>query len=370
MSNETSEKTAETGNFIKCKDCGANLKFAPGTQSLTCEYCNAKNDIEVKETLVQETDFEKFLNEQAHTEEKHEVSTVKCTNCGAATTLKPNITSGACPYCDTPLVIKDATTSNLIKPKYVLPFKIERKKANEEFVKWVGGLWFAPNDLKKYAQESVEKLNGLYMPYWTYDTDTTSAYTGMRGEHYYVTETYRDSKGESQTREVQKTRWYPASGTVSNQFDDVLICASKSLPEKISRDLEPWDLEALIAHDDRFLSGFVTESYQVDLRSGFEGAKQVMAPTIRTTVCNDIGGDVQQVTSINSDYKNITFKHILLPLWISAYKYNSKVYRFMVNARTGEVQGERPWSTVKIVLCAVAAIIVGVGIWYFVSQMK
>ena len=114
MSNDFSEKTAETGNFIKCKDCGANLKFAPGTQSLTCEYCNAKNDIEVKETSVEETDFESFLNDQANTEDKQQISTVKCTNCGAATTMQPNITSSACPYCDTPLVIKDATTSSII----------------------------------------------------------------------------------------------------------------------------------------------------------------------------------------------------------------------------------------------------------------
>lgn len=370
MSNEFSEKTAETGNFIKCRDCGANLKFAPGTTSLTCEYCNAKNDIEIKDTVIEETDFETFLNDQAHTEDKHEISTVKCTNCGASTTLQPNITSSACPYCDTPLVIKDATSSNIIKPKYVLPFKIERKKANEEFIRWVDKLWFAPNDLKKYAAQSTEKLNGLYMPYWTYDADTTTNYTGMRGEYYYITETYKDSQGNSQTREVQKTRWYPASGTVYNKFDDVLVCASKSLPEKISRDLEPWDLEALVTHDDRFLSGFVTESYQVDLRSGFEGAKQVMDPKIRAAVCSDIGGDVQQVTSMSNEYTHVTFKHILLPLWISAYRYNDKVYRFMINARTGEVQGERPYSTAKIVLLVLAVIAIGAGIWYFSTRAK
>ncbi|MGZ3884487.1 MAG: hypothetical protein ACXVPD_09815, partial [Bacteroidia bacterium] len=222
MSNDFQEKTAETGNFIKCKDCGANLKFTPGTSHLTCEYCNAHNEIEVQKAVaVEETDFEEFLKQQAHTEEKHEISTVKCSNCAASTTLQPNVTSSSCPYCDTPLVVTNASTSQIIKPKYILPFKIERKKANEEFIKWVGGLWFAPNDLKKYAEQSAEKLNGLYMPYWTYDSDTTSEYTGMRGEYYYETETYTDSNGKEQTREVQRTRWYPASGTVYNKFDDV-----------------------------------------------------------------------------------------------------------------------------------------------------
>ncbi len=162
MSNDFSEKTAETGNFVKCKDCGANLKYLPGTPFLNCEYCGAKNEIEQEQkTEVIENDFESFLNEQAHKEDKQEISTVKCSNCAASTTLKPNTTSGTCPYCDTPLVITNATTSSIIKPSHLLPFKIERKKAVEEFVKWVGGLWFAPNKLKHYAQQSAEKLNGI-----------------------------------------------------------------------------------------------------------------------------------------------------------------------------------------------------------------
>lgn len=369
MNNDFNEKTAEVGNQIKCVGCGGNLKFAPGTQHLNCEYCGAKNEIApMGATVIEENDFESFLNQAAGSSDKQEISTVKCDNCGASTTLKPNITSSSCPYCDTALVIKNASTCSIIKPKYVLPFKIERKNANELFVKWVGSLWFAPGDLKKYAQNSAEKLNGVYMPFWTYDTDTTTRYTGMRGDHYYVTESYTDSQGKTQTRSVQKTRWSGASGTVYNNFDDVLVCASHSLPAKLVHDLEPWDLASLAGYDDRYLSGFVTESYQVDLKGGFDTAKTIMAPQIRSTICADIGGDVQQVTTQSSDYDNITFKHILLPLWISAYRYNDKVYRFMINARTGEVQGERPWSTAKILLCVLAAIVIGVGVWYFATR--
>lgn len=372
MSNEFSEKTAEVGNFIKCKDCGANLKYLPGTDHLNCEYCGAKNDIHddpaTATTTVIENDFESFLNEQAHKEDKQEVSTVKCDNCGAATTLGQNITSSNCPYCDTPLVVKNATTSSILKPSYLLPFKIERKGANECFVKWVGGLWFAPNKLKEYAQHSAEKLNGIYMPYWTYDTNTISSYSGMRGDHYYVTETYTDSQGKRQTRQVRKTRWTPASGTVYNKFDDVLIVASHSLPEKMAHDLEPWDLHELKAFNDKYLSGFVSESYQVNLKEGFEKAKGRMDGPIRSSVRSDIGGDEQQILSLNNQYNDIKFKHILLPVWLSAYRYNDKVYRFMINARTGEVQGERPWSTAKILLLVLGIIAVGVGIWYFATQ--
>lgn len=369
MSNDFSEKTADTGNFVKCKDCGANLKYLPGTPFLNCEYCGAKNEIEQEQkTEVIENDFESFLNEQAHKEDKQEVSTVKCSNCAASTTLKPNTTSGTCPYCDTALVINNATTSSIIKPSHLLPFKIERKKAGEEFVKWVGGLWFAPNKLKQYAQHSTERLNGIYMPYWTYDTNTVSQYTGMRGDHYYVTESYRDSNGNTQTRQVQKTRWTGASGTVYNKFDDVLIVSSRSLPEKLANELEPWDLHELVSYNDKYLSGFVTESYQVNLKEGFEKCKQRIDGPIRASVNHDIGGDVQQITTLSNQYNNITFKHVLLPVWLSAYKYNDKVYRFMINARTGEVQGERPYSAAKIALLVLTMIAVGVGIFLLVRN--
>jgi len=366
MSNDFAEPTADTGNFVKCKDCGGNLKYLPGTPFLNCEYCGAKNEIESEpHAQVVENDFESFLNEAAHKEDKQEVSTVKCGNCAASTTLKPNTTSGTCPYCDTALVIKNATTSSIIKPSHLLPFKVERKKASEEFIKWVGGLWFAPNKLKHYAQQSAEKLNGIYMPYWTYDTNTTSTYTGMRGDHYYVTESYRDSEGNSQTRQVQKTRWTGASGTVHNSFDDVLVISSKSLPEKLANDLEPWDLPELAAYNDRYLSGFITESYQVGLKEGFEKCKERIDGPIRASVNSNIGGDVQQITTLSNQYSDIKFKHVLLPVWLSAYRYNEKVYRFMINARTGEVQGERPYSAAKIIALIATIVAVGVGLFFW-----
>jgi hypothetical protein len=230
----------------------------------------------------------------------------------------------------------------------------------------VSGLWFAPGGLKMYAQNSAERLKGVYMPYWTYDSDTTSNYSGQRGEYYYETETYRGSDGKEQTREVQRTAWYPTSGTVYNSFDDILVCASNSLPRDLTRDLEPWDLPELVSYDDKFLAGFVTESYQVQLQDGFEEAKQRMASVIEKAVTNDIGGDTQRINSIDTTYNDIKFKHILLPLWISAYKYNNKVYRFTVNARTGEVQGERPWSALKITLLVLTIIaMIGGGIYFY-----
>jgi hypothetical protein len=149
---------------------------------------------------------------------------------------------------------------------------------------------------------------------------------------------------------VRKTRWHSVSGQVSNTFDDVLVLATRSLPPKQAHALEPWDLGALVPYRDEYLSGFAAESYQVDLVQGFEAAKGIMAGTIEWTIRRDIGGDHQRIHDVDTHYRDVTFKHILLPVWISAYRYHQRVFRFLVNARTGEVQGERPWSALKITL--------------------
>lgn len=356
---------ADLANTIKCKNCSANLKFKPGTKSLVCDYCKTTNTIETEPSQVIENDYHQFLKENDVRSVKQEITTCKCTNCGASTTLPPNIKSSSCPYCDTPLVVQNASVCQIIQPKYLLPFQIDRNAAKEKFVAWVKGLWFAPNKLKDYAAHSAEKLNGVYMPYWTYDSNTVTHYTGMRGDHYYVTETYRDSNGKTQTRQVRHTRWTPASGTVHKNFDDVLICASNSLPVKLTHGLEPWDLHELVEYNNKFLAGFLTESYQIGLEQGFDSAKEIMIDSIKGSVRGDIGGDEQQIISLDANYNDIKFKHILLPLWISAYMYNQKTYRFTINARTGEVQGERPYSAWKIVGLIFVIVAIIAAIIYF-----
>jgi len=191
-------------------------------------------------------------------------------------------------------------------------------------------------------------------PSGTYDTNTTSYYTGERGEYYYVTETYyeTDSKGNqvARTRQVRHIRWYPASGTVTRWFDDILVPATISLPQQRLEALEPWDLVELKPYDPAFLSGFKAQRYQIDLSQGFERVKQLTAGLIQEDVRVDIGGDEQRIQNISTQYSGITFKHLLLPVYAGAYRFNQKVYQIVVNGRTGAIHGDRPYSFWKIAL--------------------
>jgi predicted RNA-binding Zn-ribbon protein involved in translation (DUF1610 family) len=320
------------------------------------------NEILKSNEQVEEQDYTAAFRDCCREEDMAETVTVKCTNCGAETSLSPNVTAGRCPFCGG-AIVAEGKSRKIIRPKSLLPFAITHEQAAASFKNWIASRWFAPSELSRRAEAS--QIVGVYIPCWTYDAETTSDYTGERGDNYWDTETYteRDAQGNTvtRTRQVQRIRWWPASGTVDVPFDDVLVLASRSLPEGYAEALEPWDLPALVPYRDEYLSGFVAESYQLGLPEGFEVAKQIMAGPIHQAVESDIGGDHQRVHSVDTRYHEVTFKHCLLPIWISAYLYAGKTYRFLVNARTGEVQGERPYSVLKIMLLVVSILaVVGV----------
>jgi LSD1 subclass zinc finger protein len=348
-----------------CTGCGAQLAFAPGTESLRCAHCGHEIAIPRSTDTVVEEDLDEALARLEQGAEHTEVRIVECRACGARVTPDPKLVSLSCPYCGNHDVAA-ARTARLLKPKALLPVKVTQETAGQEFRRWIAGLWFAPNALRRLAR-SEEALRGLYVPFWTYDCATVSDYTGERGDDYWVTVpvTMR-VHGRTVTRmqQVRKTRWRPASGQVSRRFDDVLVLASRSLPRDHAERLEPWDLGSLVPYRDDYLSGFAAEQYQVGLAEGLVRAKEIMDEAIRADVCADIGGDHQRIHSLATSHSELTFKHLLLPVWMSAYRFHDRVFRFLVNARTGEVQGERPWSWVKIALAVLGGgAVVGTMIW-------
>ena len=347
-----------------CAQCGASLEYAPGADVLRCGHCGHENRIAAADAPIVEQDFRQTLQTLAHTAATRESIAVHCDSCGASYSFDAAAHAGLCPFCGAPAVAKTEQHRQL-QPQALLPFQVTRDRARESFQRWLGSLWFAPGKLKDYARDDAN-LSGMYVPYWTYDADTATRYQGERGDDYQVQEIYRtveNGREVERVRVVTKTRWTPAAGVVSRFFDDVLVLASASLPRAVTERLEPWDLANLTPYQEAYLSGFRAEMYQVELDQGFERAREIMALTIRRDIERDIGGDRQRIHAADTRYGDIRFKHILLPVWMSAFRFRDKVYRFVVNGRTGEVQGERPYSPWKIAFAILlAALLIGGGI--------
>ncbi len=337
------------GAQFPCKQCGALLSYEVGSDHLLCEYCGYVNPIQLSDEIVEERDFHQALERLSQKSLTEEHLTCRCIACGAEFTLNANEHAGECPFCGTDVVTETGANRH-IKPWGLLPFRIARAEARECFREWLKGLWFAPGKLKKYARLE-DKLVGIYLPYWTYDSQTRSVYQGMRGIIYYEPVQYTavvEGRSVVKTRMVAKTRWREVSGEVRRVFDDVPIPASHSLPEKVRYRLTDWDFEQLKPYQEAYLSGFRSQIYQTDLDQGFHEAREFMDRIIQNDIRRDIGGDRQRILNYHTDHRNITFKHILVPTWLAAFRFKDKTYRFVINGRNGSVHGERPYSAWKI----------------------
>ena len=352
------ETVSSTSELKKaCINCGAELLYAPGTTELKCDYCGHTQEIPPEENAFKELELQKYLSEMGSLSHSEEITMLHCKNCGANQHIEENYKSLHCVYCSMPLIIEDAYKEEWILPGAVLPFQKDQKKAHAIFKNWVAGLWWAPNDLKKAALDP-QNTKGLYCPYWTFDAQLVADYVGQRGDYYYVTVSYTNNKGQRSTRQERRTRWSPARGTISGFVDDTLIKASKQKAGVIPRAVALWNLKSLQPFNSSYLAGFVTEKYTIPLKDGHLKANKEAKNIATRWACRDIGGDTQRVSSLDMRLSDETFKHILLPVYVSAYKFKEKRYNFFVNGQTGAVSGQRPYSFWKIFLFILAIVLV------------
>ncbi len=344
------EKKVVSEQKKSCINCGAELKYKPGTTEITCEYCGHKEAIIQHQDEFEELDLKPYLEEMGSLSHSEEIMMLHCKNCGANQHIEENYKSLHCVYCTMPLIIEDAYKEDWILPGAILPFQFDQKKSHQIFARWVKGLWFAPNNLKKAALDP-QNTKGLYLPYWTFDAQLYANYAGQRGDYYYVSVPYTttvNGKTVSKTRQERRTRWTPVRGSINGFIDDTLIKASHQRKNPIPKKVSNWNLDALETFNTSFLAGFVTEKYTIPLIDGHLSSTKEAERIATTWARRDIGGDTQRVNSIDMTLSEETFKHILLPVYISAYRYSGKKYNFFVNGQTGAISGSRPYSFWKI----------------------
>jgi hypothetical protein len=343
-----------------CSGCGASLIYSPELGKMTCLFCGSEAEIAASTLQTTADDYLATLASLPKKLDEAVSKEVSCKKCGGSFSFSEKLFASHCTYCNTPAVI-DCIQD--ITPKALLPFAISQKKAQEKFKIWVGSRWFAPNAFKAYLDES-KKLVGYYFPYWTYDTQTVSRYNGYRGDAYYVT-VYKRVQGEEKEVQERRIEWTPANGVIDVSFEDITVGASHTIERSRLDDIEPWSTQELVDFDSQYISGFEAEEYALSLQDGFDIAKRKMESTIQYRVKADIGGDEQRVDYIDTQYLDIGYKAVLFPVWVASFVWNDKTYNYAINARTGKIVGERPYSYVKIAFAILGAVVVAGGIWYF-----
>ena len=364
------------GRIFPCDACGADLEFHIGDQALACKFCGHVKEIEfAPDSEIVEQDYERMLErlrtwrqeaaqkkldggDVDHAGDSTTRNELRCDSCGGNVEFIGTLTSTHCPYCGSPVQLENAhkCEEHRIPVDGVLPFQIDKNHAKNNLVQWVNYRWFAPNKFRKQGAEG--NFNGVYLSYFTYDSMTFTAYSGQRGEYYYVTV----GSGKNRRRE-RRTRWYPASGRFQRFFDDVLVLANTGLNRSYMLALEPWPLLKVVPFNQQMLAGFMARTYDIDLDPCFREAKERIDQAIHEEARQRIGGDTQRVSSVDSRYEAITYKHLLLPVWLLAYQYGDKTYQVFINAASGEVQGERPYSPWKIAFAVLLGVAAAAGIF-------
>ena len=345
-----------------CPNCGGTMVFDPESGGLYCPYCDYREALpEERERSgeVTEQDFLSAENLESFSwgEDKKQVI---CSSCGAQIVYDALDSSAVCPFCGANHVMKPNDDKS-IPPTGIIPFQVSEKQASEGFSRWLRHKLFAPRAAKKQA--SPEAFKGIYMPYWTYDAQTYSEYTARFG----IDREYTDRNGNRRT----ETDWYHTSGDYMRFFDDELVFASTRHDASILRSIEPFysDASHVKPYSPEYLSGFISERYSVGLKDGWNVARQQIENQLRSYISSDIRerNNADRVDSLRftTEYSNITYKYILVPVWQSAFRYKDKVYQFMVNGQNGKVGGKTPVSALRVAI----AILLGIAIVVLLIKM-
>jgi len=346
------------------------LEFDPALQQLHCPACGNATPIPAdQDAVIMEYPLEE-AERNASTDWSADTATVTCGGCGTQTVVPADSGTTECPFCGSRQLIRDEKSST-IRPESLLPFKIAKEDAKARFKTWIGKKWFAPNTARKTSR--ADRVNGVYVPYWTYDAQTDYTYSAEAGTYYYVTEyrTRTDSSGK-QTREavqVRKTRWHPVFGSGNRFFDDIPVNASKNENRRQMEKIRDFAFDGLIPYRPEYLLGFMAERYGVHVREGFDMACETMRNALTQDVRSAVIADEVRNIRLDVRYGNVRFKHLLAPVWISSFRFRNKPYQFVVNGQTGTVQGEYPISPWKIVFLVLFILFVILGAFLLLSLL-
>lgn len=354
-------KEAKLEFEAECPSCSASIEFNPSTGKLSCPYCGYETEIGMPEKeedkVAQEMDFAK-VEERGNFNWGAEKKTVICKACAAETVYDALQVADSCPYCGSNQVM-EASSVNTLAPNGVCTFEVTDKQAGEHFHKWIKGRWFTPRAAKKSAKPDA--FQGVYLPYWTFDTKTSSRYSAKYGIDY--TETDKD--GNTTTH----TTWYSTSGFYQEFIDDHLVSATTRYDREMMKKIEPFNVLNNKSYKPEYIAGFLSERYSIGLSDGWTQAQkeihQYLDAQITQKIRREHHADSVSGLRFSTTHDDITYKYLMLPIWLSSFRYKKKIYRFMVNGQTGQVGGDAPISPLRVALAVFVSLLVIVCIWYF-----
>ncbi len=336
---------------IKCDACGSNMIFDPENQRLECPHCGNSKSF-ATDRMAEELDINSGFDNAA----KWEGSAVAfaCDNCGAKVVLTDGEMATFCPFCGTAHAMKKEDVVGL-KPNAVIPFTFKQEKAIEFSKSWARKKFFAPRKFKKNI--CSENVRGVYTPCFTFDSHTTSYYEGRIGK------THTRTVGSGKNRRVQTyIVWRNIRGTYYDNFDDVLVTAGTKFNQDNLSKVAPYETNTSREYEENYLLGYMSYQYDVEIIDCWANAKRRIDSALRSRILSQYVHDTVAYLNVSTTHERVTYKYVMLPVYVGNYKYNKKTYNFFVNGNTGKVGGKTPKSIPKIIGAVFLGILAIVGL--------
>ena len=348
-----------------CPNCSSELNYDADKHALKCLHCGAVFPIAKSNEVIEENSIAIFNNAANISIPAVTTVTYKCSKCGQETQAAADIAFFECRNCGNNVLNPQAYNTRTITPTGIIPFQLSKQEAIDIFKNWIGkGFW---NDSSLKELSLTDKLEGHYIPFFTFDCQTDNYWEGYAGSYYYETIRTRDANGKEITQTVQRTRWYWRTGSFEQFFDDVLVCGNNRIPQEQINKIYPFNLQQLDVFDPDYLLGWQAKAYDKDLNETYNVAKGFIDERIHLEAARQLADDTYKDLRVQSQYTNETFKQVILPVWICQYLFKGKTYQFIINGQTGAISGNKPLSASKIAIAIIIGIVI-IILLYAASQ--
>ena len=365
---------AEQITNYQCPACTGPLHYSESLGKLKCDYCGTEYEVAEIEAMYakkEEKSVEAQKKAEKETEQKKQqqakaaeegwdtsdisdnwgkdaagMKSYNCPSCGAELICDETTAATSCPYCGNPTVVP-GQFSGVLKPDYVIPFKVSKKEAIEKLKMHYKGRPYLPKSFKD--DNHIEEIQGVYVPFWMFDGKAS-------GEASYKATTSKVyEKGDE---EITETRHYEVSRAGSIGFEKIPVDASSKMPDDHMDSIEPYDYSGLKEFSTAYLPGFLADKYDVSVKDSQKRADTRCASTLEDA----LRGTVTGYDSCTLEHKQIDLKrgkvhYALLPVWMLHTKWNGQDFLFAMNGQTGKMVGDLPTSKGKFwgLFAAIAA---------------
>ena len=329
-----------------CPSCGAGMVFDAETGSLYCEHCGAHRQIFAH--AGEEQAFENLLRQDNGWSGESRVFV--CRSCGAREVFDKNEIVSTCPFCGTEIIAAPEDLPGL-RPNAVVPFRVGKEAAAENVKKWLQKRFFAPNEYRKSGK--ADALKGIYVPSFTFDTRTETYYTATLGKYYYV-----DKVENGQNVRERKIKYFHINGQYGSRYDDIRIGAEREEFAKSLREVGLQDLSGDVEYKPEFLRGYSVAQGAKTGTQCWEEAKKVICEREKKEILSGYTYDVVSSFNTYTSYYDITYKYVLLPVYVAQCNRKGKRYNIYVNGTDGKVAGKAPVSGVRVLVTVAVAFVV------------